>query len=139
MNRTSIRHHAQKCVPALLAEAGDIHANRDEQTVDTVLGQVALLVGRAEALLRDCIEDADASHRDKAAWFRELRATLELLARLRGELTTTTVINLSVVLSSPQWRAHQATMLEALRPFPDALAAFVRAMPVPVEAEGVAA
>lgn len=104
-----------------------------------MLGQVALLVGRAEALLTDCIEDDEASHRDKAAWFRELRATLELLARLRGELTTTTVINLSVVLSSPQWRAHQATMLEALRPFPDALAAFVRAMPVPVEAEGVAA
>lgn len=139
MNRTSIRHHARQCVPALLVEAGDLHAERDAQTAETVLGQVAKLVARCEELLTLALEDPDATHRDKAAWFRELRATLELLARLRGELTTTTVINLSVVLSSPQWRAHQATMLEALRPFPDALAAFVRAMPVPVEAEGVAA
>lgn len=123
----------------MLQRAGDLHAQKEAQTVETVLGQVTLLVGRAEELLRDCVEDVEASHRDKAAWFRELRSTLELLARLRGELTTTTVINLSVVLSSPQWRAHQATMLEALRPFPDALAAFVAAMPVPVEAEGVAA
>lgn len=135
----SIRHHACQCVPALLAKAGDLHAQKDAQTADTVLGQVTLLVTRCEELLTLALEDAEATHRDKAAWFRELRATLELLARLRGELTTTTVINLSVVLQSPQWREHQASMLEALRPFPAALAAFVAALPVPMDAETVAA
>ncbi len=50
---------------------------------------------------------------------RELRATIELLARITGELDDrpTTVIN---VLQTPAWRETTVLLYKALSPFPDA-------------------
>lgn len=86
----SARHHATECVPDALARAADVRAAAEAQTVDTVLEEVTRLLTEARDALATATADGDASHKDRAIWFRELRQTVELLAKLRGELVTTT-------------------------------------------------
>lgn len=51
---------------------------------------------------------------------KELRATVELLAKLTGELDERPQVNVLNVSSSPEWLAIQQAMLESLAPFPEA-------------------
>jgi hypothetical protein len=48
---------------------------------------------------------------------RERRATIELLAKLRGELDERAVVN---VLALPEWMSVRQALLHALDPFPQA-------------------
>lgn len=50
----------------------------------------------------------------------QLSSSLELLAKLAGELDERPIIN---VLTAPEWLQVRGLLLEALRPFPDARAA----------------
>ena len=54
------------------------------------------------------------------AAIKELRSTVELLAKLTGELDERPQVNVLNVSSSPEWLAIQQAMLEALTPFPEA-------------------
>ncbi|HCG56410.1 MULTISPECIES: hypothetical protein [Brevibacterium] len=54
------------------------------------------------------------------AAIKELRSTVELLAKLTGELDERPQVNVLNVSSSPEWLAIQQAMLEALSPFPEA-------------------
>ncbi|MGO2773954.1 MAG: hypothetical protein ACTIB2_11175 [Brachybacterium tyrofermentans] len=62
------------------------------------------------------------------AAIKELRATVELLAKLSGELDERPQVNIVNVQSSPEWLAIQSQMLEALAPFPDARVAVAGAL-----------
>lgn len=54
------------------------------------------------------------------AAIKELRSTVELLAKLTGELDEKPTVNVLNVSSSPEWLGIQQAMLEALHPFPEA-------------------
>lgn len=88
---------------------------------------------RAEELYvkaRGILEAAETAGQGQLALaaIKELRATVELLAKLSGELDERPQVNVLNVQSSPEWLAIQAQMLEALAPFPDARVAVAGAL-----------
>jgi hypothetical protein len=114
----SARHHATECVPEALARAADGRAAAEAQTVDTVLEEVTRLLTEARDALAAATADGEASHKDRATWFRELRQTVELLAKLRGELTAASVeVN---IIQDPRFKETLGVIFRALGPFPGA-------------------
>ncbi len=61
---------------------------------------------------------------------RELRASIELLARLSGELRPEASVNVQVLnlQTSNEWQQMRQVILAALRPHPDALADVANAL-----------
>jgi hypothetical protein len=88
-----------------------------------ILAEVERMIqGMDRALVR--VEKA-GDDRAYFAGMRERRATIELLAKLRGELDERAVIN---VLALPEWLAVREALLRALDPFPQARIAVGDAM-----------
>jgi hypothetical protein len=114
----SARHHATKCVPEALARAADTRAAAEAQTVETVLEEVTRLLTEARDALAAATADPEATHKDRSTWFRELRQTVELLAKLRGELVTTTNNYLTVFLNSKEWESARRAIYLAILPTP---------------------
>jgi hypothetical protein len=123
INDTSIRRHAMICVPQCLQEAADRRAAADATTAATVAEEVDRLLATAKEQLTTAT--ADGSHGERATWFRELRQTVELLAKLRGELGADIEIRIQ---ASKQWHEIKAVIIAALTPHPAALAAVVAAI-----------
>jgi hypothetical protein len=90
------------------------------------------LVERIEGLYERAITLIDIAEGDKkyaasVSAIREARASLELLARISGELKSGTHLTL---VYSPQWVDLRQTLVQALEPFPDARAVVVDALEV---------
>ena len=85
-------------------------------------------MGRIRNLIAACEATGSAGPLTAAA--REFRSSLELLAKLTGELDErpTTVVN---VLSSPEVAGLITALLGALAPFPDARVAAAAVLDVP--------
>ncbi len=86
---------------------------------DSLLDQLRALLTRANATL-DRAErvKGKTAVRDRCAALREARETLRLLAQVAGELETAPTVN--VLITSPEWLATRAALMEALAPFPAA-------------------
>ncbi len=119
MNRDALRRHRDRhmsrAITALRAEQGAA-----VQIEATARDRVEGLVAKLEALVNRTHDERRESMLLGAS--RELRASIELLARLSGELrpenqTTVQVLNLS---TSGEWVATRQAILDALMPFPDA-------------------
>jgi hypothetical protein len=90
------------------------------------------LVERIEGLYERAITLIDVAEGDKkyaasVSAIREARASLELLAKISGELKSGTHLTL---VYSPQWVDLRQTLVQALEPFPDARAVVVDALEV---------
>ena len=95
-----------------------VHERKEASKAESLSDRVEQLYDRASHIL----DDAEASGRATVALsaVRELRAVVELLARLSGELDErpqTSVLNL---IASPDWIDIRGTVLDALVPYPDA-------------------
>jgi hypothetical protein len=112
----SVRHHAIHCIPDALRAAADARASSEALTVESVLEEVSRLLTDARDGLASATADTEASHRDRAGWLKEVRATCELLARLRGELVTVNANYLTVFLNSSDWRRMSQAIIRAIRP-----------------------
>lgn len=88
-----------------------------------VLAEVERLIGRVEAVLTRAERKQDDRLLLLAA--REVRSTLELLARLRGELSDAPTVN---ILVAPEWLAVRTALLAALAPYSEARAAAATAL-----------
>lgn len=127
MNRDALRRHRDRHMSAALTTL------RQEQGVTlkvetTARDRVEGLVAKLEALVQRTDDERRESMLLGAS--RELRASLELLARLSGELrpenqTTIQVLNLS---TAPEWVATRKAILGALSPFPDAQFAVIESL-----------
>lgn len=89
------------------------------------LGGAVKAVDRAEELYgkaRAILDRAEAEGQGTLALsaIKELRATVELLAKLSGELDERPQVNVLNVSASPEWLSIQTAMLGALAPFPEA-------------------
>jgi hypothetical protein len=89
---------------------------------DALLAQVRTLHRRALAILDQSERAGDL--RTALGGIREARGCLELLGRLEGELPAPHL----VLLADPAWLALQATILQALDPFPAARQAVAEAL-----------
>ncbi len=121
MDRDALRRHRDRhmsmALTALRAEQGTA-----VQIETTARDRVEGLVSKLEALVNRTHDEKRESMLLGAS--RELRASIELLARLSGELrpenqTTVQVLNLS---TSDEWVRTRMTILAALQRHPDALA-----------------
>jgi hypothetical protein len=108
------RHHADH-LPAALARAEQAS---ELIRADGLLAEVRDLQSRALAILGRAEEAGDL--RAATGAVREARSTIELLARLTGELNEKPELN---VVLAPQWLAIRSVITDALRPYPDAGAA----------------
>ncbi len=106
-----IRHHDDH-LPSSLLKA---QAAREAADADALLAQVVDLRDKALSVLKEAETSKD--WRVALAAIREARGSVELLARLAGELKDSPTINL--VLSA-EWLAVQAVVLTALEPHPEA-------------------
>ena len=114
-----IRHHDDH-LPASLVRA---QRAREAAQADELLAQVLDLRDRAEAILDAAEEDENWPAATGA--IREMRACLELLGKLAGQLRDVPTVN---IIMTPEWLAVQAGILVALRPYPDATLAVSAAL-----------
>lgn len=114
------RHSANGHVAAALLKAKDA---AELVRADGLLGEVQALRDRA----LDCLTKAEAAGDLSTALkaIREARGSVELLAKLEGQLQTAPNVN---VLITPVWRDIAATLLIALDPYPEARGAAADAL-----------
>jgi hypothetical protein len=117
LSKDSVRRHESAHLNPSLVKMAE---KREERRAASLLDRVEDLYNEA----REVLETAKANEQGAVSVtaIRELRATLELVGRLTGELHNSpgTVVN---VMSSPDWRMIQAIVLETLAAFPEARAA----------------
>jgi len=104
---------------ALAAQAAEVVSG------NTLLEQVRALLLDAKGIQAK----ASAAQDLKTALgaIREQARIFELLARLLGELESSTTVNVNVT-ASPEWALIRTALTRALAPYPDATAAVARAL-----------
>lgn len=120
VSKTALIRHKADHLPASLVEADKAQkvANADD-----LLANVCKLQTRAERIFRKAEKQDD--HRVALSAIRELRSTLELMAKLLGELKTTASVN---VLVSPEYQSVRTAIMEALAPYPKARVRVAKAL-----------
>ena len=109
-----IRHHDDH-LPETLTKA---KAAEETARADDLLEQVKALRNKSMSLLLAAEKAGDL--RTALAGVREARACLELLAEMSQAIDRRPVFNL---LIAPEWLTARSTLLDALRPYPEARAA----------------
>ena len=115
LGREAIRNHRTRHVPETLTKA---RRAQEEAHADDLLDQVRQLRDRALGILERA-EAAD-DHKVALAAIREARATVELLAKLVGELDERPVVNIANLFCSTEWLRVQALVIDVLQPHPEA-------------------
>jgi transposase-like protein len=122
-----LRRHALGCIPALLAQAGDLAARLAPSVVlgksGGVMADVEKLLQQAQQLVSDAAADPDP--RRRAAAITAAKGVVELCAKMRGELAADLEGRLA---ESEHWTALRDRILNALSDHPEALAAVVAAL-----------
>lgn len=95
--------------------------------VNAIMAKTLSILDRAEAAEAKAktAHDQDRSRRTALSAIREARNTMELLAKLVGELSTGPTIN---VLVSAEWVDLRTQILQAVEPYPEARLAIVEAV-----------
>ncbi len=120
VSKSALERHKKAHIPLALVKAQNA---AEAAQADTLLEQVQHLKARALTIL-DKAEGAGDLKTALSA-IREARNTLELLAKLMGELDESPTINL---VSVPEWLNLRAVVIQALLPFPAAAKAVVEAL-----------
>jgi len=102
----------KKHIPEKLAKAKEA---KEITKADNLLEQVIALRDKALSILEKAEKSGDL--RTALQGIKEARSTLELLAKLQGELQEGTTIN---ILVNPQWIELRTLILKALEPYPEA-------------------
>ncbi len=117
---SSVARHKAEHLPQAMAKAQDA---AEVAHGDDLLAEVRSLQARALSIL-DAAE-ALGDLKTALAAIRETRGTLELLAKLTGDLQQEGTVNIIV---NPQWISIRAVLLDTLAPFPDARVAVASAL-----------
>ena len=112
VSKTALIRHREKHLPASLVASKKAKEVTD---ADRLIANICNLRKRAHRILNRAEEAGD--DRTALSAIRESRNTLELLAKLLGELQTNTNIN---VLVTPEYQQMRTSILDALGPFPEA-------------------
>ncbi len=115
ISKSAVHRHAEAHIPEALKLA---QRASEAAHGDALLGQVLDLRDRALGVLTKA-EGAE-DHRTALAAIREARATVELLAKLVGELDERPVINVATFYASPEWGQIQALVMAVMEPYPEA-------------------
>lgn len=123
ISKDSVRRHRERhLAPALKS----VSTRRETQGAVRASDRAEDLYQKASRIL-ETAEDAGQGALALSA-IKELRATVELLAKLSGELDERPQVNIVNVQQSPEWLAIQAQMMQALTAYPDARIAVAGAL-----------
>ncbi len=114
VSTSALVRHFDDHLPAALVEA---KAAAEVAHADTILDQVQTLRDRALKILDTATAEEGKDLRIALGAIREVRACLELLGKLAGELQEGATVNVFV---SAEWLKVQAGILTALEPHADA-------------------
>ena len=109
---SSLHRHAQSHLPETVKAAYTV---KEQGHAVALLSRVEGLVSEAEQLLKHGKKEKQA--KAWASGISELRKTIELLARVTGELDERPVINF---IAQPEWVEIRTLILSALDPYPEA-------------------
>jgi hypothetical protein len=123
VSHDALLRHRQSHIPAGLTKA---HEAQESAKADTLLHQVVSLRDTALRILVQAERAGDL--RAALQGIKEARGCLELLARLQGELQQQTLIQVGVLVQSPEWTGLRAAIVSALEPFPEARQAVAAAI-----------
>jgi hypothetical protein len=120
VSRQAILRHRAAHIPAGLAESFAL-----EGQDGALVAQLDALKLRVEALLSAAERKGDL--RGAVTAVKEARGLVELIAKLKGELTPTPAVQVNLV-QSPEFATVTARIMTALDPFPLARVAVVNAL-----------
>lgn len=109
---SALHRHAQNHLPETVKAA---YAVQEQGHAVELLDRVEGLITEAEGLLKHGKKEKQA--KAWASGISELRKTIELLARVSGELDERPVINF---IAAPEWIEIRSLILLALDPYPEA-------------------
>ena len=111
VSATALRRHAGEHLPKLLLKST---RGVEVARADDLLGTIERMIGRLEAFIdrAEEAEDGDAFLDHVAEW----RKHIELLAKIAGQLQESQ----TNIYLNPQWVELEATIVNALAPYPEA-------------------
>jgi peptide subunit release factor RF-3 len=123
------RHRAAHLTPALVKVAVERYgAETAASAFESVVGRLEGLVDRLEGLLT--VAEDRKSLMGAANLAREIRSSLELIARLRGELDTRPITATVNILATPEFTGVVSRLIAALAPYPEARLAAAQVLDV---------
>lgn len=122
LSKDAVRRHRAHLPAALKA----VQEQREQAGAVKAVDRVELLYRKAAKLLDDAEQAGDAKL--TLAAIKELRPTVELLAKLTGELDERPTVQVLNVQASPEWAQLRGIILAALKPFPAAAQAVAGAL-----------
>lgn len=117
---TSVRRHKENHLPKSLVKA---QARKEIVQADSVMGDVSMIRSRLLTLLD--IAEREGDIKNTCTVIKELRSTIELLAKVSGELETKTEIN---IIQNNTWIEIRTCVIDALKPYPEARRAVIHAL-----------
>ena len=122
ISKSAISHHRTTHLPRDLVKSKQL---AEVDAANKLVERIEGLYARAISLID--VAESDKKYAASVSAIREARASLELLAKISGELKTGTHLTL---VYSPQWVELRQVLVQALEPFPDARAVVVDALEV---------
>lgn len=120
ISKSALARHRIRCIPKDLVQARE---SRKVAEADMLLAEVCNLQRRATKILVQAEQAGDL--RTALSAIREARGSVELLARLAGELRETTQVN---VLVTPEYQHLRGLIIQTLAPYPEARLAVASAL-----------
>jgi len=120
VGRESVSRHKHNHLPAEMVKSKRF---AEVAAADELLERVEGLFDEASELLR--MAKADGKYSAATSAIKEARSSLELIARITGDLKTGTVINLTY---SPQWVQLRQILVDTLEPHPEIKADVIQAL-----------
>ncbi len=126
LSKGALDRHKKGHITEALAKAKEAEAVSD---ADSLLNEVQALLTEAKELMAEARKGKGVKPgenvRTALLGVREVRACMELLAKLRGQLNEGANVN---ILINPQWVTIRAVLLQALAPFADARVAVAKSL-----------
>lgn len=123
MSQDAVRRHRINHLTTTLHTLTSAVTNADAKTA---LERAENLFNRAETILKAAEENGNTN--TALAATRELRAVLELLSKLSGELNESPQVNIVNLSTSQEWVDTRAAMFRALQEYPEARLAVAQAV-----------
>ncbi len=111
IGRMAVQRHRQNHLPHELVKSKKL---KEMEAADELVTRIEGLYSKAIELIS--LAQKDKKYAPAVAAVKEARASLELLAKISGELKTGTVVNLTY---SPQWTDLRQVLVNTLEPYPE--------------------
>lgn len=120
IGRMSVQRHRHNHLPHSLVKSKKL---QEMQAADDLVTRIESLYEKAIEIIR--LAQQDKKYQPAVSAIKEARSSLELLAKISGELRTGTQINLTY---SPQWVDLRSVLVNTLQEYPEACNKVVQAL-----------